>query len=68
MNTIVQVEGLRKTYGTTIAVDEISFEANSGDYDLIVIGAHQQNWQRFLLDDLSCKIIERAEHPVLVVK
>ena len=51
-----------------LVVDEISLEANSGGYDLIVIGAHQHNWQRFLLDDLSDKIIERAEHPVLVVK
>jgi nucleotide-binding universal stress UspA family protein len=51
-----------------LVVDEISIEANSGNYDLIVIGAHQRNWQRFLLDDLSYKIIERAEHPVLVVK
>jgi nucleotide-binding universal stress UspA family protein len=51
-----------------LVVDEISLEANSGDYDLIVIGAHRRNWQRFLLDDLSNKIIERAEHPVLVVK
>jgi nucleotide-binding universal stress UspA family protein len=51
-----------------LVVDEISLEANSGNYDLIVIGAHQRNWQRFLLDDLSNKIIERAEYPVLVVK
>jgi nucleotide-binding universal stress UspA family protein len=51
-----------------LVVDEISLEANSGDYDLIVIGAHQRNWQRYLLDDLSYKIIERSEHPVLVVK
>ena len=51
-----------------LVVDEISLEANSGDDDLIVIGAHQRNWQRFLLDDLSNKIIERVEHPVLVVK
>ena len=40
----------------------------SNVYDLIVIGAHQRNWQRFLLDDLSNKIIERSEYPVLVVK
>ena len=26
MDTIVQVEGLRKIYGTTVAVDEVSFE------------------------------------------
>jgi len=31
MNTIVQVKGLRKTYGTTVAVDEISFEVWEGE-------------------------------------
>jgi len=31
MNAIVQVGGLRKTYGTTIAVDEISFEVQEGE-------------------------------------
>jgi ABC-2 type transport system ATP-binding protein len=31
MDTIVQVEGLRKTYGTTIAVDDISFEVHNGE-------------------------------------
>lgn len=31
MNTIVQVEGLRKTYGRTIAVDDISFVVNKGE-------------------------------------
>jgi ABC-2 type transport system ATP-binding protein len=31
MNTIVQVDGLRKTYGTTVAVDEISFEVGEGE-------------------------------------
>jgi ABC-2 type transport system ATP-binding protein len=31
MNTIVQVEGLRKTYGPTIAVDDISFEVHEGE-------------------------------------
>ncbi len=31
MNTIVQVEGLRKIYGTTVAVDEISFEVQEGE-------------------------------------
>lgn len=51
-----------------LVVDEISSEAHSGDYDLIVIGAHRQKWQQFLLDDICCKIIERAAYPVLVVK
>jgi ABC-2 type transport system ATP-binding protein len=31
MNTIVQVEGLRKTYGTTVAVDGVSFEVKDGE-------------------------------------
>jgi ABC-2 type transport system ATP-binding protein len=31
MNPIVQVEGLRKVYGETIAVDEVSFEVKEGE-------------------------------------
>jgi ABC-2 type transport system ATP-binding protein len=31
MNPIVKVEGLRKTYGVTIAVDEVSFEVAEGE-------------------------------------
>ncbi len=31
MNTIVQVEGLRKTYGAIAAVDDISFEVQEGE-------------------------------------
>ncbi len=31
METIVQVQGLRKTYGTTVAVDGISFEVQAGE-------------------------------------
>ena len=31
MDTIVQVEGLRKTYGATVAVDDISFEVREGE-------------------------------------
>lgn len=31
MNQIVKVEGLRKTYGATIAIDEISFEVSEGE-------------------------------------
>lgn len=51
-----------------LVVDEISSEARSGAYDLIVIGAHCRKWQRFLLDDFTRKIVERAECPVLVIK
>jgi ABC-2 type transport system ATP-binding protein len=31
MDSIVQVEGLRKIYGSTVAVDEISFEVEKGE-------------------------------------
>ena len=31
MDTIVQVKGLRKVYGATIAVDEVSFEVKEGE-------------------------------------
>jgi ABC-2 type transport system ATP-binding protein len=31
MGTIVKVEGLRKTYGNTVAVDDISFEVHDGE-------------------------------------
>ena len=31
MDAIVGVEGLRKVYGTTVAVDDISFEVNEGE-------------------------------------
>jgi ABC-2 type transport system ATP-binding protein len=31
MNPIVQVQGLRKTYGATVAVDEVSFEVKEGE-------------------------------------
>ena len=31
MDTIVQVEGLRKTYSATVAVDEVSFEVQEGE-------------------------------------
>jgi ABC-2 type transport system ATP-binding protein len=31
MNNIIQVDGLRKTYGSTIAVDDISFDVHEGE-------------------------------------
>jgi ABC-2 type transport system ATP-binding protein len=31
MRTVIQVSGIRKTYGSTVAVDEISFEVNDGE-------------------------------------
>jgi nucleotide-binding universal stress UspA family protein len=52
-----------------LVVDEILSEARSGDYDLVVIGAHRgEGWQRFLLDDLAHKILAQMDRPVLVVR
>jgi ABC-2 type transport system ATP-binding protein len=31
MNTIIHVEGLRKVYGATVAVDQVSFEVSEGE-------------------------------------
>lgn len=51
-----------------LVVDEIMAEARDGDYDLIIIGAHQEDWwQRWLLTDVAREIMVRADRPVLVV-
>jgi nucleotide-binding universal stress UspA family protein len=51
-----------------LVVDEIVQDARSGDYDLVVIGAHRgQGWQRLLLDDLAHKIMVQLDRPVLMV-
>src|ERR1700730_3891910 len=31
MPSVIQVSGIRKTYGSTVAVDEVSFEVNDGE-------------------------------------
>ena len=52
-----------------LVVDEILTEAQSGDYDLVVIGAHHfGGWQGLLLDDVAQKIIMRLDRPVLIIK
>ncbi len=51
-----------------LVVDEIMAEANSGNYDLIIIGVFRQKWQRLLLTDLSRQIIDKTDRPVLIVK
>jgi len=51
-----------------LVVREILTEAQSGDYDLVVIGAHQwKGWERYLLDNLANEIIDHADRPLLVV-
>jgi len=50
-------------------VDEILDEGRTGNYDLVVIGAHQQeHWAGFLLDDLAEQIITKIDRPVLLVR
>jgi nucleotide-binding universal stress UspA family protein len=52
-----------------LVVEEILEEAQSGDYDLVVIGAYRgQGWQRILLDDLAHRIVVELDRPVLVVR
>ncbi len=49
-------------------VDEIVDEASRGEYDLIVIGAHQYGrWDKLLLDNLARQIVEQSGRPILVV-
>lgn len=52
-----------------LVVEEILTEARSGDYDLVVIGAHEgKGWQRLLLDDLARQILLHIDRTVLVVR
>jgi nucleotide-binding universal stress UspA family protein len=52
-----------------LVVDEILEEASSGDYDLVVIGAHpDEGWRRILLDDLAHRLLVRLNRSVLVVR
>lgn len=58
-----------------LVVDEILAEVEEGDYDLLIIGAHQAPPDRrlgrmagLLLDDIADQIISHARRPVLVVR
>jgi nucleotide-binding universal stress UspA family protein len=52
-----------------LVLDEILDEARTGDYDLVVIGAHPGGgWQHLLLDDLTHDIVTHLDRPVLVVR
>lgn len=54
-------------HGTVI--DEILDEAREGDYHLVVVGAHRdEGWQRWLLEDITRKVITLVDRPVLVVR
>ncbi len=52
-----------------LVLDEILDEARKGEYDLVIIGAHQgEGWQRLLLEDQARKIMNQLDRPVLVIK
>jgi nucleotide-binding universal stress UspA family protein len=52
-----------------LVVNEILFEACSGNYDLVIIGTNiNQGWGRVLLEDLSHQILTQIDRPVLVVR
>jgi nucleotide-binding universal stress UspA family protein len=52
-----------------LVIDEILEEAVTGNYDLVVIGAHRgEGWQRYLLTDVAREIILRSTRPVLIVQ
>jgi nucleotide-binding universal stress UspA family protein len=58
-----------------LVLDEIKREVSQGDYDLLVIGAHQvpedRSWRELramLLENLADEILEEIPRPVLVVR
>jgi len=52
-----------------LVLDEILAEARSGDYDLVVVGAHPPtDGQRFFLDDIAHQIIKNIDRPILVIR
>jgi nucleotide-binding universal stress UspA family protein len=59
-----------------LVVDEVAAEAREGDYDLVIIGAHEapempEGWawlKDYLFDDVADQIISTVNRPVLVVR
>ena len=63
-----QIQSKAKVRHGTV-IDEILEEAQEGDYDLVVVGAHRDaGWQRWLLEDITRKVITLVDRPVLVVR
>jgi len=52
-----------------LVVNEILAEAQEGDYDLIVLGAHDiHGLGQLLLNDVSNEVLSAADRPVLIVR
>ncbi len=50
-------------------VNEILAEAQEGNHDLVIIGAHRgTGWRRILLDDISHQLVVALDRPLLVVR
>ena len=48
---------------------EILAETMEGDYDLLVLGTHAaEGWSRYLLADITAKVVEGIGRPVLVMR
>ncbi len=68
---ILEDEGVKASaklrYG--LVEDEIFSELREGKYDLLVIGAHASvGLSKYLLGDITSRVVEHAEAPVLVVR
>ncbi len=52
-----------------LVVDEIIAEAQSGDYDLVVVGAHSPAYQHsLLLENITNQIMKEINRPILIVR
>jgi nucleotide-binding universal stress UspA family protein len=67
--------GVRPKIRHGLVVEQIAAEAEEGDYDLVVIGAHEApefpgNWDglEYLLEDVADQAISALHRPVLLVK
>jgi ABC-type multidrug transport system ATPase subunit len=48
---VIHVSGFRKTYGSTVAVDDVSFDVNAGEIFLFFVANSSSwpSWRRFAL-------------------
>ena len=50
-------------------VDEILAEANGEGYDLVVLGTNAaEGWSHYLLEDITSKVVQSLDRPVLVMR
>lgn len=50
-------------------VDEILAESRSGDYDLVIIGAHRsQGWALKLMSDIAADLVKQCDRSLLIIQ